>query len=68
MPQVTSVRESEVVTQGFQQGVNIQDAPNLLTPTEVRRAENGLFDERGGFTKRSGCQNKIGRASCRERV
>jgi len=37
--------------------VNIQDAPNLLTPTEVRRAENGLFDERGGFTKRSGCQN-----------
>jgi hypothetical protein len=37
--------------------VNIQDAPNLLAPTEVRRAENGIFDERGGFTKRLGCQN-----------
>lgn len=57
MPQITNVKEAEVVTQGFQQGVNIQDAPNLLTPQEVRRAENGLFDERGGFTKRSGCQN-----------
>jgi len=58
LPQVTDTKEVTIATQGFAQGVNIQDAPNLLTPTEVRRAENGLFDERGGFTKRSGCQNQ----------
>ena len=57
MPQVADVKEVEVVTQGFQKGLNIQDAPNLLENVEVRRAENGLFDERGGFSKRAGCQN-----------
>jgi len=57
MPQVTNIREAQVVTQGFQKGVNIQDAPNLLENVEVRRAENGIFDERGGFTKRAGCQS-----------
>src|SRR5215472_12728793 len=57
MVQVASTKDVTIATQGFQQGVNIQDAPNLLTPVEVRRAENGLFDERGGFSKRAGCMN-----------
>jgi hypothetical protein len=57
MPQVADVKEVRVQTQGFGQGVNLQDAPNLLAPTEVRRAENGSLDERGGFTKRLGCLN-----------
>lgn len=38
-------------------GTNMQDAPNLLQPTEARRMENGELDERGGFTKRLGCMN-----------
>lgn len=57
MPQVADVKEVRVQTQGFGQGINLQDAPNLLAPTEVRRAENGSLDERGGFTKRLGCLN-----------
>jgi hypothetical protein len=55
MPQVANVKESTIRTQGFSEGVNIQEAPNLLAPTEVRRAENGVLDERGAFTKRLGC-------------
>lgn len=55
MPQVADLREISLVTQGFGQGVNLQSTPNLLAPTEVRRAENGYLDERGGFTKRLGC-------------
>src|SRR5262252_289939 len=58
MPQVAPLSDVQVRTQGFGEGVNIQDAPNLLAPTEVRRAENGILDERGGFTKRLGCQNQ----------
>src|SRR5438105_6917911 len=57
MPQVADLKEVEAQTQGFGEGMNIQDAPNMLSPTEVRRAENGILDERGGFTKRSGCQS-----------
>jgi hypothetical protein len=57
MPQVADLKEVEAQTSGFGEGMNIQDAPNMLAPTEVRRAENGILDERGGFTKRSGCQN-----------
>lgn len=55
MPQVADLKELTAQTQGFGDGINIQDAPNMLGPTECRRAENGVLDERGGFTKRSGC-------------
>lgn len=58
MPQVAQLADVQARTQGFGQGVNIQDAPNELAPTEVRRAENGILDERGGFTKRLGCQSQ----------
>jgi len=44
-------------SQGFGEGMNVQSAANLIAPTEVRRAENGVLDERGGFTKRLGCLN-----------
>lgn len=57
MPQVADLKELSAKTEGFGEGINIQDAPNMLAPTECRRAENGILDERGGFTKRSGCQN-----------
>jgi hypothetical protein len=53
----TELKPVEVRTTGFADGINMQYAPNELAPTEVRRAENGFLDERGGFTKRLGCQN-----------
>jgi hypothetical protein len=58
MPQIAPLSDVQAKTQGFGNGVNIQDAPNELSPTEVRRAENGILDERGGFTKRLGCQSQ----------
>src|SRR5215469_7450597 len=57
MPQLAPLADVRIETQGFAKGINIQDAPNELDPTEVRRAENGILDERGGFTKRLGCAN-----------
>ena len=58
MPQVADLKDIRAQTQGFGDGINIQDAPNMLGPNECRRAENGVLDERGGFTKRSGCSNQ----------
>jgi hypothetical protein len=47
-------------TQGFAGGVNARDAPNQLAPNEVRKLENMLLDERGGASKRLGCQSQGG--------
>jgi len=41
---------------------------NELAPTEVRVAENGFFDERGGFTKRLGCKNLVGVGGAAARI
>lgn len=57
-PQVAELKDLSAKTEGFGKGINIQDAPNMLDPTECRRAENGVLDERGGFTKRLGCLNQ----------
>src|SRR5215467_13514669 len=58
MPEIAKLAEVTVKTQGFSEGIDLQSGPNMLAPTEVRRAENGVLDERGGFTKRLGCQNQ----------
>ena len=49
--------EVQATSAGFAMGVNIRDAVNTLQPEEARRLENGILDERGGFSKRLGCQN-----------
>ncbi len=41
-------------TPGWAGGLNIRDAINEIDPTEVRIAENGILDEKGGFSKRLG--------------
>lgn len=51
--------ESVVVEgEGFQGGVNVRDAITQLNPSECRKLENGVLDERGGFSKRLGSLNK----------
>jgi hypothetical protein len=45
----------EVSSQGWAGGVNIRDAVNQLGPDQARRMENGILDEKGGFSKRLGC-------------
>lgn len=42
-------------TQGFAGGVNLRDAINLIGPDELRVSENGVLDEKGGWSKRNGC-------------
>jgi hypothetical protein len=44
-------------SQGYDGGVNIREAVSQLAPNELRKAENGVLDERGGFTKRLGSIN-----------
>lgn len=44
--------------QGFDGGMNIRDAITQLSGNECRKLENGLLDERGGFSKRLGCLSK----------
>lgn len=43
---------------GFDGGVNIRDAITQLRGNECRKLENGVLDERGGFSKRLGMVNK----------
>jgi len=54
----TSVQTIVAKGQGFEGGVNIRDAITQLNPNECRRLENGVLDERGGFSKRLGCRDK----------
>lgn len=44
-------------TTGWDGGVNIRDAVDQLAPNEARRLENIILDERGGGTKRKGCES-----------
>lgn len=53
-------KENTIVVKGhgFEGGVNIRDAITQLEPNECRKLENGVLDERGGFSKRLGCLSK----------
>jgi hypothetical protein len=42
---------------GWAGGVNMRDAANQIQPNEARRMENGILDERGGWSKRLGCSS-----------
>lgn len=53
-----SVQEIQATGAGFEGGVNIRDAITQLAPNECRKLENGVLDERGGFSKRLGCLSK----------
>lgn len=44
----------ELLTQGFQGGLNLRDAPTELKPSESPSAMNVTLDERGGVVKRLG--------------
>jgi len=68
MPAANRVANVQVRTQGFADGLNLQYAPDQLAPTEVRRAENGFLDERGGFTKRLGCTNVAAIGAAGDRI
>jgi hypothetical protein len=46
-----------IYTVGWNGGINMRDALNLVAPNEARVMENGLIDEMGAFTKRLGCQS-----------
>ena len=60
MPKTKSAQSGGVTmsSPGFQGGVNVRDAINLLEPDELRRCENATLDERGGVSKRLGCADK----------
>lgn len=53
---------------GWAGGVNIRDAVNLVAPNEARLLENMVLDERGGATKRSGCESHQDFGSGSDRV
>lgn len=57
MPQVANLKEVSAKTVGWAGGVNIRDAVNQLSPDELRKAENVVLDEKGGLSKRKGCQS-----------
>lgn len=53
---------------GFVGGTNMRDAITQLAPDECRRVENGMLDEKGGFSKRLGCLSKGTFGSSSDRV
>lgn len=59
MPRRSSIDPpgSTFQSRGFAGGVNLRDAVNLLSLSELRKSENGVLDERGGWSKRLGCLN-----------
>jgi hypothetical protein len=44
-------------SRGFDGGVNIRESISQLAPNELRTSENGVLDERGGWSKRLGCKS-----------
>jgi len=47
-------QEIKAAGQGFAGGVNLRDAVNQIPPNQARKMENGVLDERGGWSKRLG--------------
>src|SRR4051812_24010263 len=60
MPRTASpdLQPFSTLTEGWDGGVNIRDAWNKLAPNEARILENCILDEKGGASKRSGCQSQ----------
>jgi hypothetical protein len=51
----SAVAPFSIETQGYDGGINLRDAWNQIAPNEARTLENGILDEKGGFSKRMGC-------------
>src|SRR5580765_7030254 len=51
----SDIQPIQARSQGYDGGVNIRESISQLAPNELRKGENGILDERGGFSKRLGC-------------
>ena len=56
--QVADLKEIRVKTPGFGGGLNIRDAEDQVAPDELRRAENVVYDAKGGVAKRLGTRSQ----------
>lgn len=55
MARTSELAPVEARTLGFEGGVNLRDTVAQLAGNELRKGENGVLDEKGGFSKRLGC-------------
>jgi len=56
--QVADLKELRIKTPGWGGGLNIRDAQDQIAPDELRRAENVVYDSKGGVAKRLGCRSQ----------